>query len=502
MKVFRIILLLFPLLAISQQKFNPIRKQLIESKKYEYVYNFENKYAAFRTFKGKMGLIDSTGNVIIKPNYEFINNKPELKNLFEAGITINKKYKRGFIDLKNNVRIPFEYDDVYYFGNGLIRVSKNNKTGVLDTLNKIVLPLKFDYIMEQDKILFIQTNNAIDLFDSTGKQITRFKAKEIDYFKDQRSIVTLQNNTKLIIDHEGKIILNPVKNHEFEKIINSDSFLIRNTLTNKKGIINSLRKYEIECKYDDITTNKSIYIVKNKLKYGLITPKDSVLKPLIYDAIYAVNYNDDALFQHQFLAKKGDLEGIINPFSEKDILPFQYKKIQPFSNYYIVTNSNDKNGLFSEKGEVIIEENYDFYTVAQNKIFATKNDTKYLITFTKNTYSEIEIPVDEFAKEKLFYKDFTKSKYQIFKTRNQFGVMSNQNKIVIPCEFDAIENIYTSSEFIVKKNNKYGIVNAKNELLLPVKYDSYQIVKESIKFTNKGLKEIKHYAVNFSQDAE
>ncbi|SHL20857.1 WG containing repeat-containing protein [Flavobacterium chilense] len=502
MKMFRIFLLLFPLLSICQPKFNPIREQLTTSKKYEYVYNFENNYAAFRTFKGKMGLIDSTGNVVIKPNYEFINNKPELKNLYEAGISIHKKYKRGFIDLKSNIRIPFEYEDVYYFGNGLIRVSKNNKTGVLDTLNRIVLPLKFDYIMAQDGILFVQTINTIDLFDSTGKQITRFKAKDIDYFKDHRAIVTLQNSTKLIIDNQGKVVLSPVKNHQFEKVINSDSFLIRNTLTNKKGIINSLGEYEIECKYDDIITDKSIYIVKNKLKYGLVTPKDSVLKPLIYDAIYAANYNDDTLFKNQFLAKKGDLEGIIDPFSEKDIIPCQYKNIQTFSNFYVVTNSNDKNGLFSEKGEVVIDENYDFYAIAQNKIFATKNDKKYLLTILENTYSEIEIPVDEFARKKLFYNGFIKSKYQIFKTGNQFGVMSNQNKIVIPCEFDAIENIYTSSEFVVKKNNKYGVVNTKNEVLLPVKYDSYNIIKESIKFENKGQKEIKHYAVNFSQDTE
>ncbi|MFH6994036.1 WG repeat-containing protein [Flavobacterium sp. FlaQc-48] len=502
MKVIKLFLFLIPVISIGQQKFNAIRKQLTESKKYEYVYNFENNYAVFRTFKGKMGLIDTTGNVIIKPNYDYIDNKEELKNLFEAGLTINKKYKRGFIDLKGNIKVPFEYDDVFYFGHGLIRVTKNNKTGVADTLNKIVLPLKFDYIMEQDGILFVQTANTIDLFDAKGKPLTNFKAKDIDYFTDNKAIVTLQNNTKLIIDNQGKIVLNPVKNHQFERVINSDSYIIRNTLTKKKGIINSLGTYEVDCKYDDISNEKSIYIVRNQLKYGIITKRDSILKPLIYDAIYAANYKDDTLFQNQFLAKKGGFEGIINPVSEKEIIPLRYKSVQIFSNYFIVTNSENKNGLFSEKGENIIKEDYEFYNVSQNKIFATKNDKKYLLTLVDTNYSEVEIPVDHFVKEKLFFTGFAKSKYQIFKNGNKLGVISNKNEIVIPCEFDAIEQIYSSSEFIVKKNNKYGVVNAKNQIVLAIEYDTFQFMKESFKFENKSKKEIKYYALNFSQGSE
>ncbi|PTT03859.1 hypothetical protein DBR27_10080, partial [Flavobacterium sp. HMWF030] len=55
------LLLLFPFISKGQSKFEPLRKQLIEKKTYEYVYQFENNYAVFRTFNNKMGLIDSLG---------------------------------------------------------------------------------------------------------------------------------------------------------------------------------------------------------------------------------------------------------------------------------------------------------------------------------------------------------------------------------------------------------------------------------------------------------
>lgn len=494
------ILLLLPFISKGQSKFEALRKKLVENKTYEYVYDFENNYAVFRTFKGKMGLIDTTGNVVIKPTYEYIHNKEELKNLYEVGNTINKKFQRGYIDLKGNIRIPLQYDDVYFLSKNLIRVSKNNKTGVIDTLNKLILPIKFDYIRDYADVIYTQSNNLLDLFDFSGKQITNFKAKDIDYFTDNRTIVTLQNNNSFIIDNYGKIVLDPIKNHRFEKVIDSDSYIILNTISNKKGLINSKGDYTIACKYDDIRDHKSFFIIKDKSRFGLVTKNDSILKPVIYDGIYPVNYKEDHHFQNQLLAKKENLEGIINPFSENEIIPIRYKDVDDFSDYYIVTTLENKNGLFSENGDRIINEDYEFYNVSPDKIFATKNNKKYLLTITGKTYFEIEIPVDEFTKNGPFSNGFAKSNFQIFKNGNKYGVISNKNEIVVACEYDAIKNIYSTSEFIVKKDNKYGVVKAKNEIKLEIKYDSYQIIKEYIRFEIKNPKTKKAYMINYSSD--
>ncbi|QOG01535.1 WG repeat-containing protein [Flavobacterium sp. MDT1-60] len=497
---FFILLLLMPCLLKGQAKFESIRKQLTKNKTYEYVYNFENNYARVRTFNGKMGLIDSTGNLIIKPSYQSINNRKELKNLFEVAIVSNKKFKRGYIDLKENIKIPIEYDDVFYLGDGLIRVSKNNKTGVLDTLNKIILPLNFDFIMESDGILFVQTNNTIDIFDARGKQLTNFQAEDITYFKDKRSIVTLQNKATFIIDDNGNVILNSLKNHKFENIIDTESYIIFNTITKKKGVINSLGQYEIECKYDEISPSNLIYVVRNNEKSGFINKKDSVLKPLVYNHIFSVFYKDTIQFQNQYFVHKGDLQGVINPFLEKEIIPISYKYIDHLSNYYITANLDNKNGMFSSNGTIIIPEDYNFYNVSSNKIFAEKKSKKYLLTIEDSSYRETEIFVDEFVKEKFNFGGFSKSNYQIFKKENKIGVISNKNKIVIPSEFDFITEIYSTGEFIVQKNKKYGIVSGGNQVILELKYDNFKIIKEVVKFGIKNQKATKFYSVDFSKE--
>ncbi len=470
----------------------------MQNKTYEYVYYFENNYAGFRTFNDKMGLIDSLGNVVIEPNYKYIHNRKELKNIFEAAIIINKKYKRGFIDLQGNTKIPFDYEDVYYLGNDLVRVSKNNKTGVIDIENKIILPIKYDYIMESKGTLFVQNNNSIDLFSSEGKQITSFQALNIDYFQHERSIVTLKNENTLIIDTLGNIVLNTIKNHKFERILGKDSFLILNTITKKKGIINSTGKYEIECKYDEIRPSNSIYIVKNNGKEGIIDKNDLILKPLVYDNISSAFYKDSISFKNQYYAIKKDLEGIINPFIEKEVIPIFYKDISRFGNYYTITNLKDKNGVFSVKGQIIVPENYNFYNASENKIFAEKDSKNYLLTIEDNNYTEKEILVDEFVKDEANFIEFSNSNYQVFKDKNCFGVLSNKNQTVIPAEYDYIKEVYATGEFIAKKNNKFGIINSANQILLELKFDSFEIIKEYVRFKIKNQKAIKFYDVNFA----
>ncbi|MFB9080046.1 WG repeat-containing protein [Flavobacterium procerum] len=497
MKIIRFCLLLLPLLAISQKKFNTFRNQLMNDKKYEYVSDFENNYATFRTFNDKMGLIDSVGNVIIKPVYNYIHNDKDLKNLFEAGKIINKKFKRGFIDLQGNIKIPFEYDDVFYMENNLVRVSKNNKVGVVNLENKQILPIQHDYIRNNKGILFVQTNNTIDLFNSQGKQLTRFKASDMDLFNYGKTIVTLQNKNTLVIDSLGTIVLNLIKDHRFEEVTEPNIYIILNTVTKKKGLINSSGQYEIECKYDDISLSDNVYTVKNNGKEGLIDGKDKILKPLIYDVLYGAFYGDTISFKNQYHATKGNLKGIINPFLEKDIIPIAYKQVERFYNYYITANSEDKNGLFSPNGQVVIPEDYDFYNSTRNKIFAVKDSKKYILTVENNSYTETEIFTGEFVKNEYSYIGFPKSNFQIFKDKKKFGVISNKNKIALPAEYDSIKEIYSTGEFVVSKNNKYGVVNSENQILLELKYDSFKIIKEYIRFGIKGQKKVTPYMVKF-----
>jgi hypothetical protein len=490
MNILKLFFLLFPLITLSQKKFDNIREKLEQSNKYEYVYSFENNYAVFRTFDKKMGVIDSTENVIIKPIFSFIHNKKELKNLFEVGTEINKKFKRGFIDLKGNIKIPIIYDDVFYKEKGLIRVSKDNKSGVLDTLNNIILPTKFDYISFDNNLIIAKIKGTIYLYDFKGKQISDLQFSEISNFTNNKAIVTYQNKSNSIIDNQANIILKPIKGYSFERILNNDLFLIKDKLNSKEGIINSKGEFIIKCKYEEIKQVKSFFVAKSNNKKGFISLTDSIVKPFIYDDIY-FSYFDDAVAYGEnnlgdnYIVKKDNIFGVINPNLENEIIPILYKNIRTlFDSYYIVQNNENKNGLFFKNGEKVLSEDYEFYNVFENSIFTTKRNKTFLVKLDENKFKEIEIFVEEFVK----FKDeleFSKNANQIFKSKGKFGVINNENHIIIPCEYELIENIYLSKEFIVKKNNKFGIVNSENKVIVEIEYDEFKKLKELILFTKE-----------------
>ncbi|WP_322548970.1 WG repeat-containing protein [Flavobacterium psychraquaticum] len=502
MKIFNLILLLLPLLSQSQNKFESIREKLKQNKKYEYVYAFENSFAVYRTFDNKMGVIDSTENIIIKPIYSYINNKKELKNLFEVGNNLNKKFKRGFIDLKGNIKIPIVYDDVFYIDNGLIRVSKDNKIGIIDTLNNVILPIKFDYISLDNNLIIAENKGINSLYNLTGKQISDLQFTQISEFRNNKAIIVLPNKSNSIIDNNGNVILKSIKNHSFERVFNDNLYLIKNNLTAKEGIINSKNEFIIKCKYDEIKQVNSFFIAKSNKKNGFISSTDSIVKPFIYDEIYfsyfddAVGFGDNNLGDN-YIVKKDNLFGVINPNSLDEIIPINYKSIRTsFDNYYVVQNNENKNGLFTQNGKRVLNEDYEFYNIFKNSIFGTKNNKRFLIYLEGEKFTEKELSINKFIK----YKDVQElsiSENQIFKSEEKFGVINSSNKIVIPNEYEFIENIYLSKQFVVKKNNKFGIVNSENKTIVEIEYDDYKKLKEVILFTKDNKKIKKYHEITF-----
>ncbi|MCY1518318.1 KWG Leptospira [compost metagenome] len=502
MKILNLIFLLFPLIALSQKKFDIIREELKQNNKYEYVYGFENNYAVFRTFDKRMGMIDSTGSVIIKPVFTYIHNKKELKNLFEVGNEENKKFKRGFIDLKGNIKIPILYDDVFYVEKELIRVSKDKKFGVLDTLNNIILPTKFDDISFDNDLIIARIKETNYLYDFKGKQIGNLQFLEISDFTNNKAIVTFQNNSTSIIDNQGNVVLKPILNYSFERILNDDLFIIKDKRNLKEGVINSKAEFIIKCKYDEIKQVKSFFIAKSNNKKGFVSLTDSLVKPFVYDEIY-FNYFDDAVafgdnnLRDNYIVKKDNLFGVVNPNLEKEIIPIRYKNIRTlFDSYYIVQNDENKNGLFFKNGEKVLEEDYKFYNVFENSIFASKKNQQFLINLEAQRFKEIEVFVDEFVKFK-DEQEFPKNGNQIFKSKGKFGVINNKNNMIIPDEYELIENIYLSKQFIVKKNNKFGIVNSENKIIVEIEYDDFKKLKESVLFTKDKQTIKKHHEITY-----
>lgn len=507
MKNLILFILFFPFIGLSQSKFDPIREKLMQNKTYEFVYRFENNYAVFSTFDHTMGVMDSLGNVIIPPVYTYVGNRRARNNLYEVTIYENKKHSSGFVDIKGNIRIPIIYDYVYYVGSGMISVRKDGKYGVLDTLNRPILPIDYDQISFDHPFIIARSNGTYSLYDGKGSLINNLQFTNITRFRNDRAIITFPDTSTAIIDLKGNIVLQPIQRHAFEWILNDSLYLVRNILTSRVGVVNAMAEFTIPCKYEEIDQVKSFFIARSINKYGLITSTDSILKPFLFDRMYRSYFNSAEDGGHRRLgenfkvAKKG-LSGVINPFMEDEVIPIQYKRISDlFDKYYMVENAENMNGLYLENGEKVLNEEYTFYNDYKNTIFATKNNKPLLITIEGGKPGDIEVSADAFVE---FSHDGDEHEYgyQAFKSNGKYGVMDYKNNISIPAEYDFIENIYYSNEFIVKKNNKFGVINTDNKMVVEIEWDKYKWLHESILFTKENPTIQKYYDILFVVDEE
>jgi len=64
-------------------------------------------------------------------------------------VSVKLNGKMGFINTKNEVVIPFKYDDAFAFAdNGFAKVELNGKWGLINEKGEVVIPLKYDNAWE------------------------------------------------------------------------------------------------------------------------------------------------------------------------------------------------------------------------------------------------------------------------------------------------------------------------------------------------------------------
>lgn len=222
-----------------------------------------------------MGVINSKGETLIPIEYSHIIPVMDNSNIFPA----SKNGKYGFINIHNIVIIPFIYDRVSAFENGLASVEIDHKFGMIDRNNKIIIPFN-DY-----DDFYLKFKSGIAVFSTNGR--TKYG----------------------LINNKGKIVVNNI----YDEIINfydSEYYYVRRS--NKVGVIDSFGKIIIPLLYDNINfvnmPINNVFIFTLDKKMGIIDKNNKILIPNNYENI-SIGYNVISLY------KNGCFELMNNDFS-------------------------------------------------------------------------------------------------------------------------------------------------------------------------------------------
>lgn len=154
--------------------------------------SFYGQYAKVAS-KGKYGIIDRTGKVIVPLNYPKMGDPSWL-------IAVDKAGKWGYIDLTNQWKIQPIYEYAESFRDGLGIVQNLTLFGAINATGKVIIPIEFTTLTKIDKEHYNVTKGAKNgIYSSSGKQLVApeynrmqkinddwyalFKGQELHYFQ-------------------------------------------------------------------------------------------------------------------------------------------------------------------------------------------------------------------------------------------------------------------------------------------------------------------------------
>lgn len=402
-------------------------KRLFNSSDYFIEYDYKNKlYTVWDKNFRKL----FSSNLI--PSY-FDNELFILKDFQKGKKLVNAKGVDVLADFYYSINLLTKTQNRKYF-----KVSKHNQGmfGIIDENEKIIVPEMFDkifFVEKTNEFWGIKYNNEVFYRNSANRTKTYVS---FDLNGQQKFEKTVKNSEYIeFAQPDFKVI--PVKNSvPFVKI-------------RYKNIISDNHKTKVD--YELVDKNNNV-----------ISEKYEDLKPL--DNKYYLSFN------------KGP--SVIDGYGNFVIPPNLFILISKDKCYFLATNPF-KNKNFKKLIFTIFDDNFKTLTkissedtpiVGKKDFIIISNDNKYYAVnekgknVLKNKYDVLKIVPDD---EMLY----------IAKKDSHFGVISSDEKIIIPFEYQEIKP--DNNIFKVKKDNKWRILDYSNNPIINIFSDKELIITQN-----------------------
>jgi len=323
------------------------------------------------------GLINITGEYILKPKYKFNDN---------GILTFIENHLMGLINIDGKIIIPATYDNISFIGNGLYSVLKNDRLGLIDTLGNTITPLTYEEIdYFNDDLAAVKINGKWGFIDKTGKMVINPIYRETHGFYLNHTAVNYNGKWGLI-GKNGSFVIKPKYN---------DLFLCHDTLctfkqNNHWGCIDLIGNIIIKPIYDDLVVfNGELATVSYKGLQGIINKSDSF--------IVAPKYENAWIFYDSLLClcdnNKWTIKDINNQSIFVDSLDFiiSVPSFTPTdtTHKYLCLRKNGKKGLMNPAGHLILPIEFDnIYHIKGNILAAhTKTNIIYYDNLGKKIFT-------------------------------------------------------------------------------------------------------------------
>ncbi|MBR3654180.1 MAG: WG repeat-containing protein [Elusimicrobia bacterium] len=184
---------------------------IVLKQKYNFAGRFVGDYAIVQNKNLKYGIIDKQGNLIVKFDYE------ELNNLSENFVFYKENNKYGYIDIINNKKSKTRYDDIKIFKEGLAAVCIDEKWGFIDKDGKPVIEPKYYYVSNFSEglaAISYSKHKTAGYIDKKGNVVISFKDNNLEPKEFKEGLVPVikgKDEACSYIDKKGKVVIDKKK---------------------------------------------------------------------------------------------------------------------------------------------------------------------------------------------------------------------------------------------------------------------------------------------------
>lgn len=224
--------------------------------------------------------------------------------------------KYGFVNSAGKVVIPFQYQGVGYFGEGLRLAHAQNEQGqwgCINNLGETIVPFEFTEISikHRDNQVFARKNGVLGILDTLGNQVLPFQFKSLEII--------------------GK--------HHFKARTMEDKYGVYD-YKNKKYVIPPLYTY---IKRENGPQNLSLLIVIKDEKFGLLDFDNNTIIEPQYRYLKPMRYAQGRFFEVNLLKDQHTIKGVFDLVNKKLLYPCEYRYLREFrindKYYYRITKT-------------------------------------------------------------------------------------------------------------------------------------------------------------------
>ncbi|MCD8413576.1 WG repeat-containing protein [Tenacibaculum finnmarkense genomovar ulcerans] len=475
--IFLIVILFQSTLSAQNEQYNiyEIGKGEIFKKNYRYLeYLYDNLLSAIPIsvnntdyrWTNKTGVINLKEKLIVPFQYRSIRRtKNDLtfkpihnKNQYKYVNVSNGKGVGLYYLSKNKFKQLNIFNYLEYFpiskGKNIFIAKSAFKSSLLNTKEKNRTQPKFDkmFPLNNELISIKSDKNKYGILNIEGDTLLKPKYTYIRRHSNYNSpfIAIEQGDSIGLVNNKSEIIIPPIFRSIESTIKGQNRIYVTSFNSDENFLVNEKTKEELS---DWVaTTNKTprkIYSLNKKQakKIGLTGAfdfKGNLIIPFKYDYMYKG-------IDNEIITSKNNKFGLLS--NNGDVLiDFLYSKIKSSFNKFYVIMHNKKKGVFSKKGKQVLPIKYkDILPISTTKILVLDEKKWYIYNINKpNKFSETTLD----SKTKVSYSN-------IFPYYHYKGIGD-----------ELIQNIY----FTIEKDSKYGVINNNIDIVISPKHENSPIL--------------------------